>query len=57
VAMSPSSADYAPPRSTKKTPSGAPRAGGVRAMSTTMWVLIAAILVIAALGWFFATRH
>jgi cobalamin biosynthesis Mg chelatase CobN len=52
-----SSAGEDPPRSTKKTPSGAPRAGGVRAMSTTMWVLIAAIIVIALLGWFFATRH
>jgi hypothetical protein len=46
------------PRAAKKTPSGAPRgASGVRTMSTTMIVLVAAVLVIAALGWFFATRH
>jgi hypothetical protein len=40
--------------------STAPRArfiGGVRAVSTTLLVLVAAVLVLAALGWFLASRH
>jgi len=45
-------------RETKSTVASAARAtGGVRALSTTMLVLVAAVLVLAGLGWFLASRR
>ena len=42
---------------TSRTTSAVRSIGSVRAMSTTLLVLVAAVLVLGGLGWFLASRH
>jgi cobalamin biosynthesis Mg chelatase CobN len=44
-----------PKRTSRRSP--AQPSGGMRALSTAMLILVAAVLVFAALGWFLAARH